>query len=160
MFSHTAEYALRAMVWLAHHPDTPLTTHQVAEATCVPAGYLAKILQTLARGGLITAQRGVHGGFMLARPATEISLLDVLDVVAPIQRIRECPLGIPSHGAQLCPLHRRLDETMAFAEARFAEANLADLLEDPTGLTPLCCEPPTPDKPDPPGGGAAGGASP
>ena len=156
MFSHTAEYALRAMVWLAHHPDCPQTTSQVAEATRVPAGYLAKVMQALARGGLVHAQRGMHGGFTLARPSNDITLLDVVNLVDPISRITQCPLGIPAHDHCLCPLHRQLDDTLALIEQRFARLTLSDLLRDQQQpeVKPLC-EPPAPDTAAPRQRGAA-----
>src|ERR1700694_2522282 len=93
MLSQTVEYSLRAIVWLASHNEDPQTTQQIAAATLVPAGYLAKVMQSLGRGGLVKAQRGKHGGFLLAKPAEAVSVLEVINTVEPIQRIRECPLG-------------------------------------------------------------------
>src|SRR3954453_7757343 len=116
MLSQTTEYALRAIVWLANTADEPQTTEQIAKATQVPSGYLSKVMQSLGRGGLVTAQRGKHGGFLLARPPHEITVLEVVNVLDPIQRIRACPLGIASHGSHLCPLHKRLDAAIAMVE--------------------------------------------
>jgi Rrf2 family transcriptional regulator, nitric oxide-sensitive transcriptional repressor len=138
MLSQTVEYSLRAIVWLAAHPDDPQTTQQIADATKVPAGYLAKVMQSLGRGALVTAQRGKRGGFLLARPAKTLSVLEVINSVEPIQRIRECPLGISSHGAHLCPLHKRLDTAMAMIEDAFRETSIADILSEPSKSKPLC----------------------
>src|SRR5438270_8857183 len=109
MISASAEYALRAMVCLAGAKGAAMTSQTVAQVSRVPPGYLAKILQHLVKAGLITSQRGLNGGFVLARRADQITLLDVVQVSDPSQRIHTCPLGIASHGARLCPLHRRLD---------------------------------------------------
>ena len=138
MFSQTVEYSLRAIVWLAAHPDAPQTNQQIAAATLVPSGYLAKVMQSLGRRGLVTAQRGKHGGFLLATVAEEITVLDVIDTVEPIQRIRECPLGIAAHGAKLCPLHKRLDAAMAMIEKAFGETSIAEILAEPSRSKPLC----------------------
>src|SRR6266700_4866628 len=119
MFSQTVEYSLRAVVWLAGHSGDPQTNQQIAAATLVPAGYLAKVMQSLGRGGLVTAQRGKHGGFVLAKSPAKISVLDVVNTIEPIQRIRECPLGIAAHCTHLCPLHKRLDAAMAMIEEAF-----------------------------------------
>src|SRR5689334_18543405 len=73
MVSQTAEYALRAVVCLGNQAGTPLTTQQIAEVTRVPVGYLAKVMQALGRGGIVSSQRGLHGGFTLARPMDELS---------------------------------------------------------------------------------------
>lgn len=129
MISQTAEYALRAVLYVASRAGEPMTAPQVAAATCVPGGYLSKILQSLARCGLLHSQRGLHGGFTLARPAAQITVLDVVNAVDPLKRIRTCPLGLPEH-VGLCPLHRRLDEAVAHVEQAFASYTLAELLEE------------------------------
>jgi Rrf2 family transcriptional regulator, nitric oxide-sensitive transcriptional repressor len=138
MLSQTVEYSLRAIVWLASHANDPQTTQQIATATLVPAGYLSKVMQSLGRGGLVTAQRGKRGGFLLVRPAAEVSVLEVINTVEPIQRIRECPLGIAAHGSHLCPLHRRLDAAMAMIEKTFRETSIAEVLAEPSTSKPLC----------------------
>jgi Rrf2 family transcriptional regulator, nitric oxide-sensitive transcriptional repressor len=138
MLSQTVEYSLRAVVWLAAHPDDPQTNQQIADATKVPAGYLAKVMQSLGRGGMVTAQRGKNGGFLLARTADKLTVLEVINTVEPIQRIRECPLGIESHGTHLCPLHKRLDGAMAMIEDAFRTTSIADILSEPTKSKPLC----------------------
>ncbi|RIK67081.1 MAG: transcriptional regulator [Planctomycetota bacterium] len=138
MISQTAEYALRAIVWLAGHPETSLGTPHIAAATHVPAGYMSKVLQALARSGLVVSQPGRRGGFQLTRPPSKISVLEVINSVDPIQRIHKCPLDLKSHGAKLCPLHRRLDEAMASVEDAFAGSTIEELISDPTRPTPLC----------------------
>jgi Rrf2 family transcriptional regulator, nitric oxide-sensitive transcriptional repressor len=127
MISQTAEYALRAIVYLADKCDLPQTTQQIAEVTRVPAGYLAKVLQTLGRSGIVRAQRGLHGGFTLAVPPEELTVLDVVQAVDPVQRIEHCPLGIPDH-TSLCPLHARLDATAAMVEKALGSSTIAELL--------------------------------
>jgi Rrf2 family transcriptional regulator, nitric oxide-sensitive transcriptional repressor len=136
MFSQTAEYSLRAVACLARRPREPMTTRQIADAVRVPAGYLSKILQALARAGVVSGQRGVNGGFVLARRPEELSLLDVVRVADGSRRITACPLGLPEHGAGLCPLHRRLDDAVAQAEQALGGATIADVLAEP--VEPLC----------------------
>ena len=138
MFSQTVEYALRAAVFLASRPGEPATTEEVAERTKVPAAYLAKILQGLARAGIVRSQRGVGGGVMLAKPTDELTILEVVNAVEPIKRIRTCPLGLPTHGARLCPLHRRVDDALAQMEAAFGGTTLAEVLGETSGSIPLC----------------------
>ncbi len=138
MFSQTTEYALRAVVWLASQHDSPQTTRQIAATTRVPAGYLSKVLQALGRADLVNSQRGLYGGFTLTRPPNRISVLEVVNAVDPIHRIEQCPLGLKSHTAGLCPLHRRLDDAIAHIEKAFATSTIADLLTGASGLHPLC----------------------
>ena len=113
MVSQTAEYALRAVVTLGSNPEGRRTTQQIAQRTRVPAGYFAKVLQALSRAGLVEAQRGLNGGFVLSRPLEELTILDVINAIDPLKRINRCPLGLPVHGNRLCPLHQRLDQAIA-----------------------------------------------
>lgn len=138
MISITGEYALRAGVFLAQHHPEPQTTAVIAEKTKVPSGYLSKILQSMVRGDVINSQRGLHGGFTLARNPKEITVLDVLASVGGTpQRIRQCPLGLKGH-VNLCPLHRLVDESVAHAEKAFSQTNLEDLSKTTEGSVPLC----------------------
>lgn len=136
-WSRTTEYALRAMVALAGRGRESITTAQIAGTARIPAGYLSKVLQTLGRADLVKAQRGLGGGFALARSPQAISVLQVVNAVDPLRRIRECPLGVAGHGRNLCALHRRMDDALATVERVFAETTLADLLRE-SGGSPLC----------------------
>jgi Rrf2 family protein len=138
MFSQTAEYALRAVVWLANHTEAPLTTSQIASATQVPPDYLSKVLLALGRNGLVSARRGKNGGFTLSKPSDEITILDVINAVDPVQRIRTCPLRLTGHGAQLCPLHRRLDDGLRQIEETFRSAKISEFSGEQLPIAPLC----------------------
>lgn len=144
MFSQTAEYALRAILYLASQEGTPRTTQQIAAATKVKLAYLSKVMQSLVRKGLVQSQRGLHGGFTLTRSADEVTVLDIIMAVDPIQRITSCPLGIKGH-INLCPLHRRLDQAMKLVEDALQKSTLAELLAEPErsrGIPiPLCSWP-------------------
>jgi Rrf2 family transcriptional regulator, nitric oxide-sensitive transcriptional repressor len=131
VISQTVEYALRAIVDLAYHHGESRTTQQIAEATHVPAGYLAKVLKQLSRHDLIHSQRGLHGGFVLEIDPSQLTIYDVMAAVEPPKRIRECPLKLPEHKANLCPLHQRLDDAMATVEKAFRETTIAEVTADP-----------------------------
>lgn len=141
VISQTVEYALRAVAYLGQNPK-PRTTQEIARVTRVPAAYLAKVMQSLCRAGIVNSQRGIHGGFTLSRSPDELTVLETVNAVEPIQRIRECPLGLAAHGTHLCPLHRRLDEAMAQVERAFRESTLSEILAEPTSSIPLCEFPP------------------
>lgn len=138
MFSQTTEYALRAAVWLAQNIGSPQTTVQVAEATKVPISYLSKVLQSLGRAGIVRAVRGLHGGFELIQPPELVSILDIVNVVDPIRRIKSCPLHLQSHSKQLCPLHKKMDQALAVVEDSFRTTTLADVLRPGSEQRPLC----------------------
>jgi Rrf2 family nitric oxide-sensitive transcriptional repressor len=138
MFSQTLEYSLRVVVYIASVGGAPATTRQIARATRVPESYLAKVLQGLSRGGLVSSQRGLHGGSILTRSPSEITLYDVAQAIDPLPRITTCPLGIKSHGSQLCAVHQRLDDAMSDVERVFRKSTIAELLSKPTSSKPLC----------------------
>lgn len=137
MFSQTAEYAMRAVVWLAGHRQNPEVATRIAEGTHVPTHYLAKVLHTLGRAGLVHAQRGLKGGYSLIREPADISVLDVVNAVDPVRRIERCPLGLEAHSTHLCALHFRLDAAIASVEKVLAETSIADIMADPRIVHPL-----------------------
>jgi Rrf2 family protein len=132
VISQTAEYALRAVVDLAYNFGQPRTTQQIAQGTRVPTGYLAKILQDLAKAGLVRSQRGPHGGFALAHDPSTLTVFDVLRAVDPPRRILTCPLGLAAHAQRLCPLHKKLDDAMAATERAFRKTTIADVTASPS----------------------------
>lgn len=138
MFSQTVEYALRAAVHLADQAPEPRTTDQIARVTRVPKAYLSKVLQALGRAGIVHSQRGIGGGVTLVKDPAELTILEVVNAVEPVQRIHTCPLGLVAHGIRLCPLHKRMDQAMASVEKAFAETTLAEILAEPTKSPPLC----------------------
>ena len=130
MISHTAEYALRAVVHLARRQSEPLTTQQIAAATGLPAGYLAKVLQALGRAGIVHSQRGLHGGFTLTHAIDNLTILGVVNAVDPFRRIECCPISSPAHREALCPLHRTMDAAIAAAEKSLDSITIRQLLEE------------------------------
>ncbi len=138
MFSQTVEYALRAVVHLADQAPSPRTTDQIAKATLVPKPYLSKVLQELCSAEIVQLKRGIGGGVSLAKAPNKLTILDVVNAVEPIRRIRECPLGLKTHGVHLCPLHKRMDNALALVEDAFRKTTLAEILAEPSKSHPLC----------------------
>lgn len=93
--SAKAEYAVRAMVQLAAIDDGGLVkTDDLAKAQGIPAQFLVDILSDLRSDRLVRSHRGRDGGYELARPATEISIADVLRCIdGPLASVRDIGLG-------------------------------------------------------------------
>ncbi len=144
MISLSAEYALRAVLCLTGNPALPMTIQQIAAAGRIPPAYLAKILKDLVRRSILASQRGLNGGFVLARPAEQLTLLDIVNLTDGSHRIRTCPLGLKSHGANLCCLHRQLDGAVDAAERQLAGTTIAQLLAAPSHRESGCCSWPEP----------------
>jgi Rrf2 family transcriptional regulator, nitric oxide-sensitive transcriptional repressor len=138
VFSQTVEYALRAAVHLASKSPEPQTTAEIARATKVPMAYLSKVLQCLRQQNIVNLQRGIGGGVSLTRAPAKLTILDIVNAVEPIQRIKTCPLELKSHGKRLCALHRRMDESLKSMEQAFAATTLQELLQDQNPSLPLC----------------------
>ena len=136
MFSQTNEYALRVVTYLAFHPNVPCKNADIARATQVPPGYLYKVLQILDKAGLVHGQRGMHGGFILARSPERITVFDIIAAVDPLPRIESCPLHLDSHCEKLCTLHTRLDKAFSVVEEAFRKSTVAELMKE-SSLYPL-----------------------
>ena len=137
MLPKTAEYALRTVVCLAHESDQTESADRLAEQTKVPRRYLHTVLQDLVRAELVRSRSGPGGGYALAHSAEKITILDVVNAVAPLERIRHCPLGLSSH-TRLCPLHKELDRAYAATEEAFARVTISQLLRSTSKIIPLC----------------------
>lgn len=84
-----ADYAVRAAVELAVSGDAPVSAERIAEAQQIPVNFLENILLDLRRAGIVESRRGAAGGYLLARPADEIVLADVVRAVeGPLAAVR------------------------------------------------------------------------
>lgn len=107
IYSRSAEYGIRALVHMAAiPPDEFAMARTIAADEEIPPQFLAKILQDLARVGLLKSTKGPGGGFRLARPATEVSLLSVVEAIDGADRLRRCIAGQPECTDQaVCGMH-------------------------------------------------------
>ena len=131
MLTRTGGYALHAALAIAEMggDGRAVRANEIADALGIPANYLAKILQALARNGVLVSERGRHGGFRLARKPSEIVLLDVVADFDDLGRERQCLLGRGTcSDAGGCPAHREWREASAPAFRFFETRTLADLL--------------------------------
>jgi Rrf2 family protein len=89
--SRKIEYGLRAMIFLAaQQPGEVVPFREIARRMDVPQEFLAKILKTLAGKGFVKSTRGAHGGYALAAPAGQISMLDVIEAVEGPVKVNVC----------------------------------------------------------------------
>jgi Rrf2 family protein len=109
VLSKTGLHAVRAVVALAKLPDGAYAgAAHVARDIGAPQNYLGKLLKSLAEEGLLESQKGLGGGFRLARPAREISLFDVVDPIEHLSRWSGCVLGRPECSeVEPCAIHNR-----------------------------------------------------
>jgi Rrf2 family protein len=113
IFNASATHALRAMTHLAASPQVEAKLgRELAEEIELPSHYLAKVLATLARSGLLLATRGARGGYRLARPPREIALMEIVE---PFEGKRVRP------GCLLQPDRACRDESACSAHAEWSK---------------------------------------
>lgn len=127
LLNDATEYGLRAIVWLSNQPREPHKVQAIAEATGAAPGYLIKVLQALSKAGVVSAHRGTTGGYALNRDPESLTALEVVSAIDPIERIQSCPLRLAAHANGLCPLHQRIDDSMASIERDLAQTTIAEL---------------------------------
>ncbi|MEX0988420.1 MAG: Rrf2 family transcriptional regulator [Bacteroidales bacterium] len=83
MLSNTCKYAIRAVVYLSVFSTAQkrIGIKEVSEKLDIPSPFLGKILQSLVRKKILISTKGPHGGFSLGRPAEDISLMDIVEIV-------------------------------------------------------------------------------
>lgn len=129
MLSQTSQYALRTVLHLAQLPRGERgSAVEMARTIGIPGNYLSKTLHQLARAGVVASTRGKHGGFELGRPASRITLAEV---VAPFQEMgeRACLLGRPAcSDARPCVVHAHWKRVAEQVAGFFSRTTIADLL--------------------------------
>lgn len=81
MITRKTDYAIRCVLHLAEAEQDVVMLNEISAKREIPKSFLAKILQTLAKAGIVRSLRGVKGGFKLARKPEEISLLDIVEIM-------------------------------------------------------------------------------
>ena len=109
ILSRTSQYAVQALIYMATQSSaTPVLNKDIAARLGVPAPYLAKILQGLAKGNLLTSSRGRLGGFCLREEGNKITLMQILQLTEGPAFTESCLLGLKKCSDETaCPLHSR-----------------------------------------------------
>ena len=149
MFSTKAEYGVRVMVELARRPGAePVSLAEIAEHDGLPLAYLEHLVARLRKAGLVDSRRGSRGGYLLARPAREISMAEVVEAlegsIAPIECISQDPDGTVvcsrrAHPEQPCPTKFLWTRVQTSIVRTLQDTTLQDLVMqgDPVGGSPL-----------------------
>ncbi len=132
ILSSTAEYALRAILYLAERGDNgPVPAAEVSAALKIPPNYLGKILHELARSKILTSSRGKRGGFILAIKPDRLQLLRVVSLFDDFSQERRCLLGRNRCNEQSpCLVHDRWRGVSEQVTAFFQETTVGDLLKE------------------------------
>lgn len=127
-----SDYALRLLMYSASQGERLVTIEETSRVFSISRGHLMKVANQLTRAGYLKAVRGRAGGLMLARPANEIRLGDVLGVTEPDFALAECfSTGNQCLITPRCRLRNALNEALAAFIASLDRYTLADLILRP-----------------------------
>lgn len=129
IYSRPCEYALRALTYLSSQNQGELSrVHEIAESEDLPAPFLAKLLQQLARAGILTSVKGPKGGFGLARQPENITMMEVIEAVDGEEGFTRCAVGLAEcSDTSPCPLHETWEPLKRRITDYLSERTLADL---------------------------------
>lgn len=139
IITRATEYAIRAILHMSRQPQGQIVyKRDICKAQDITPAFLTKILQPLIKAGIVGSQRGVGGGFYLARNPGDITLLDVLKAEEGPLYLNQCLIKEGSCNREFfCPVHgawRTIREEFMVILARYDFATLA---ADPKGLLPV-----------------------
>lgn len=126
------EYGIRGVLYLAQQEEGKVSMlSAIAKAQDVPPRFLAKIFQALAKGGVVKSHRGAKGGFSLAKPASDITIKDVIEAVEGPIYLNVC-LAAPGECSRqaLCPIHSVWEEAQEKMMSVLNRKNFAELARE------------------------------
>ena len=131
IYSRSAEYAIRAFVFLAGEEEDKYTMVKIIAEQCdTPMHFLAKILQQLVRKGFLRSSKGPTGGFTLRRPASDINLLEIVDAIDGLAEYQRCPGGLAECNDQApCGMHDSWKALRSRILDYLEDTTIADLAE-------------------------------
>jgi len=129
--SRRGDYVVRAAIFLARHHDgngSYAKIREVSEAMELPRSYTPQLLGMLAKAGLAEAKAGRTGGYRLARPPSEVQMLEVIEAAEGHLSSRRCPLrGGPCHWDDVCAVHPTWVKVSEAIRATLADTSLAEV---------------------------------
>jgi Rrf2 family protein len=125
--SEAASIALHAMVFLASQSERIVPSKEMASILGRSEAHLSKVLQRLAKAGLVSSTRGPRGGFVLKRPARDVSLLEVYEAIEGPLEETKCLLGQPICRGEKCIFGDLLNKVDQEAKEYLSRKRLSDL---------------------------------
>jgi Rrf2 family protein len=124
-----ADYGIRALYHIAcQPPEKYCSVEEIGRTEGIPEGFLAKVVGELVRGGLLHSRRGMDGGLRLARPASEITVFDVIQVLEGPMEMNECLGPDPiCRWLDICPMRRIWINLQDLVEERLRSVTVARL---------------------------------
>ena len=132
LITKASEYAILSLIVLSKKKK-PMDSETLSRELAIPKSFLAKILQSLAKVGILVSYRGANGGFALAKDAKEIDMLSVMSAVeGKTPAVFDCApseSNCPSDKANICTIWPFLNKLQGKIDTFLQELTLADVLE-------------------------------
>lgn len=133
LITRASEYAILSLIVLSK-ANSPMDSETLSRELSISKSFLAKILQALAKSGILKSYKGVNGGFSLAKAPIEIDMLMVmLSVEGKAPAVFECAPSVndcPSNKAEICSIWPFLNKLQGKIDSFLSDLTLADLLEE------------------------------
>jgi Rrf2 family iron-sulfur cluster assembly transcriptional regulator len=131
LISKTCNYGIRASLYVASRTDSQFVPiRQISEGLKISFHFLTKILQILTQKNIMTSYRGPNGGVSLARPASSITIMEIIEAIDGSNLFQGCILGLPEcNNNNPCPLHEKWAVMREDLKLTFQQANLSELTQ-------------------------------
>ena len=133
MLSNTSKYAIRAVIYLALYAgeEKKIGIKQISKELSIPTPFLGKILQTLAKQKLLSSTKGPHGGFGLGKPAEEIALIEIVDIIDGQDLFKKCMIRLEDcNEDEPCSAHNKYGEIRQNLQLLFQKEMISDFVNE------------------------------
>ncbi len=133
MLSNTSKYAIRAVIYLALYStkEKKAGIKEIAEKLNIPSPFLGKILQLLARHGILGSTKGPNGGFYLNKPALDISLMEIIELIDGTDSFSACAIRTePCSYEKPCSVHHKIAQLRNEERMLYSTESIADLVSE------------------------------
>lgn len=133
MLSNTCKYAVRAVIYISVYASDKkkVGIKQIATELDIPSPFLGKILQTLSKHNILNSTKGPHGGFYLSRPAEEIALMDIVEIIDGTEIFTSCLIRTSEcSDDEPCGLHDNITSLRKQMKNIFINQTINDLASE------------------------------
>lgn len=136
MLSNTCKYALRATIYIAlsSKDNEKVGLKKISDNLNIPAPFLGKILQTLAKHKILSSTKGPNGGFGIAKSSKDLSIMDIYEVIDGSDYFTDCLIGVQSCTDDPintpCPLHSKYSHIRDEVYTIFTRTSILELAND------------------------------
>ena len=133
MLSQTSKYAIRALIYLElySNPEKKVGIKEISDALDIPFPFLGKILQLLAKHHFLNSVKGPHGGFYMKRPAIDIALMEIIEVIDGKNSFEKCVIrNADCDHDNPCSMHQKMAPLWGEMKRVFTTETIADLVSE------------------------------